>query len=286
MSEADIRRRPELHIESMDCEYFSDVGTWYTSVERSVKEAAGIQTSAPAPAADAPADAAADAETPAEGEDAAAVAEEGDLAEVDVEAAEEMQAGALEDLGADGEEGEAAPPSGEGWVIQLTGYHYHNSDMNNPDEFEEEGLAEAGQFVRQTLIKNLREGTVMLPSSKNGELKEYTMEQLGIRVPVMISNYRPSPVTYDPNAASTEEAESKWSQYRQAAMGDVGGGGFGRPTAAAKSNEPAPTPPEHWKLRKYEFEVQFIWYPTTRTDRDDGKIAGSGDSASDSASDY
>ena len=31
-TEEDIAKRPELHIESMDCEYFADLTPWHTSI--------------------------------------------------------------------------------------------------------------------------------------------------------------------------------------------------------------------------------------------------------------
>ncbi len=41
-----------------------------------------------------------------------------------------------------------AEPSGPGWVIQLTGYHYHNLDSTN----------DGARFVKSTLIENLKRG--------------------------------------------------------------------------------------------------------------------------------
>ena len=38
----DVRMRDELHIESMDCEFFPDVAVWYAEVGKALKEAAGI----------------------------------------------------------------------------------------------------------------------------------------------------------------------------------------------------------------------------------------------------
>ena len=67
-------------------------------------------------------------------------------------------------------------PSGPGWVIQLTGYHYHNSDRSN----------EAGQFVNNTLIKNLKEGSVELPDGENDALIKVPMADLGISHPWLV----------------------------------------------------------------------------------------------------
>lgn len=269
----DVRNRNELHVETVDCEFFPDVGIWYSEVERAITEAAKISSGevvAETPVTDegaAEADAASDEEQPAE------VIDE-ELAEADAEAVDELAGGSLEDLGALGEEGEEekAPPSGEGWIIQVTGYHFHNSDLENPGEFDQEN--EAGQFVRRTLIKNLREGSVMLPNS-DGEMVEVSMEELGISVPVMVSNYRPKAVTFDPNAATEEEASKAWSDFRNASEDGIGGGGFGgiRQPNRRTTDETEVPEPEHWKLRRYDFEVQFIWQPKPRTVREDPDAA-------------
>lgn len=261
LSPEDVRNRNELHIESIDCERFEDVGVWYGEVERAITEAANIETAA-APAA-APAE---EGETPAEGE---ALPEEADAAldEEDAEAADELADDLAEDLaaGAEGEEGEeAAPPSGPGWIIQLTGYHFHNADRSNPGAFQG---PEAGQFVRSTLIKNLREGNVQLPNSA-GEMVEVPMKELGISIPVMVSNYRPIDEVYDPNSATADEAAKRISDYRSAS--EEFGTSLPRRNngAAAEVKEP-----ERWTLRKYVFQVQFIWQPVPRTIRENPELA-------------
>ena len=43
----------------------------------------------------------------------------------------------------------------KGWVIQLKGYHYHNPEATAG------GLA--GQYVRETLIRDLEESSIGLP---------------------------------------------------------------------------------------------------------------------------
>jgi type IV pilus assembly protein PilM len=277
MTAEDVRNRTELHIDSIDCEYFPEVSTWYTEVGTALKEAANIKTSDPSAPAEADPAATVEGDAVAEGEaeapvDAAAQAGSEELAESDAAAADQLAEQALaEDLGAEaGVDGEMveAGPSGPGWIVQLTGYHYHNSDIENPGEFNLED--EAGQFVRRTLIKNLREGTVTLPDSK-GQPKEYAMKDLGIVYPVMISSYRPVAVLYDPNASTPEEASSAWSAW-VAAQDPANAAGAPRPGFGAQPARNAPVAevpkPEHWKLRRYPFKVQFVWQPKPRTERD------------------
>lgn len=266
LSAEDVRNRNELHIETVDCERFEDVGVWYSEVERAITEAANIETAAAAAEASAE-----EEEAPAEGEaPAEAEGEDAALADADAEAADELADDMTQDLEYAGEEGgeEAATPTGPGWIIQLTGYHFHNSDPSKPGDFEG---PEAGQFVRTTLIQNLREGTVKLPDS-DGNMVDVPMKDLGISVPVMVSNYRPRAEVFDPNSATEEEASRRISEYRSATE-DMGGRGLGGTRSPAGTATAEVKKPEHWSLRKYFFEVQFIWQPVPRTIREHPELA-------------
>ena len=119
-------------------------------------------------------------------------------------------------------------PTGEGWVIQLKGYHYHNA---NPGE--EEG----GQYVVSTLMKNLQSGTVDLPVPQgNGKpplLKSVPISALGISCPVLIR---------DPRITDEERDDPNLE------------------------NDPA-VANRKVKLRRYEFTVQFCWQETPPSKR-------------------
>jgi type IV pilus assembly protein PilM len=91
--------RNELHVTSLDCQYFPDLATWFGRVKDRWAETHPAEE----PAEVAPADPA--AAPPAEvqpPQDAAVPAVSG--------------------------------PQGPGWVIQLKGHHYHNEDHHKPDE--------------------------------------------------------------------------------------------------------------------------------------------------------
>jgi type IV pilus assembly protein PilM len=148
--------RNEIHIGSLQCEWFADLTTWYSAVrekiEQELKEAtpngaaqppAGAEGAPGAAAAPVPPGGVAAAATPA---DAAA---------------------ATPDPG----------PSGPGWVIQLRGYHYHNK----PDQ-----MPTTASFVRRTLIENLRTKKVNIPD-KDGKPTEIAIKDLGIGYPVITS---------------------------------------------------------------------------------------------------
>jgi len=183
-----IGERNEIHITSMECEWFPDLGSWYSGgigerIEQA-KNAAALPAAAPAaPAGDA---AAADAADPA-----AAVPADGAV-------------------GGDAAAGGAAPASGEaatpeagptgpGWVIQLRGYHYHNEDFIN----------RTAAFVRQTLVENLRNQRIKL-AGPDGKLEEIPIKELGIGYPVILTDradYDPTTIT---EQDGTEVPVKRW----------------------------------------------------------------------------
>ena len=286
----DVAEREELHIESIDCQYFPDLSTWFTGpIQKMYSDALrSDELEATAVAAAAAAAGELDETVPAEGEgDADAATADGAPADgVAAEGAESEDAADVEseELPLPGEEdsyesddyagedvdaeGGVQGPSEAGWVIQLVGHHFHNSNKDDPEnkiDFNDEGE----RFVRKTLIKNLLEQTVMLPDGDNGELVEVTMQELGITFPVIVTALPIMDVTYDPEAESEENAGRP--------VGGGGGyelGGF-EGAFGAESGDPEVDPEEKlWKLRRYDFVIQFVWKPTPRNVRKDGPAEG------------
>jgi hypothetical protein len=66
-------------------------------------------------------------------------------------------------------------PTGEGWVIQLSGHHFHNQDPTNA----------GAQYVRNTLLRNLMEQPITLPD-QDGKPVPVMPKELGIMYPVLI----------------------------------------------------------------------------------------------------
>ncbi|MBR5626455.1 MAG: pilus assembly protein PilM, partial [Thermoguttaceae bacterium] len=99
-------------------------------------------------------------------------------------------------------------PSGSGRIVQIRGYHYHNSDNANDPE-------RGAEYIRRTLLYNLKHGAVELPLSlgrqQDGEsgTERVTFKELGIYFPIMVDpgvideKYR----LLDPQAAA--EARNK-----------------------------------------------------------------------------
>ena len=94
-----------------------------------------------------------------------------------------------EDEAEEEEEAEVeGPEEGEpGWIIQLTGHHYHNPPTA--------GQLMGPEYVRETLLKNLHTHRILLPTADKNAVDEQgnpkthelvSMEELGISFPVLI----------------------------------------------------------------------------------------------------
>jgi type IV pilus assembly protein PilM len=268
----DIANRPELHIESMDCEWYADLTPWQTSIQRfytaqsskrvtenvAVPEVADAQAEggeAPAEGAtEAPAEG---AETPpadgTEAADAAAPAEGAVDATADATAAAPVDAAAagtpqLDENGQPIAGGEGGDLTKGGWVIQMRGHHFHNSvppDIQVDDE--------ATPFVINTFCKGLKEGTVMLPDGEGGKLEEVKISDLGIKYPTVVARTKAQRVEY---RAESEEAFAQRAAAAQPAPG--------APVQAPGAVELVP---KSFTLRRYDFIVQFMWQPQPRSAR-------------------
>ena len=190
--------RNELHIISIDCQYFPDLKAWFDPVRQQWAETHATEepeVEEPAPPAEgaAPETAAADAQ-PAPG------------------------------------------PTGPGWVVQLTGYHYHNEDHHKPDE--------AAQFVRSTIVKGLLGDAGEVPVSV-GPLGGQTVavKELGIGFPVIVAS---SPVR--PVAIAKETAAAPGEQMPRPEFGGQG---------------PQSPDNEQITLRRFDFTLQFCWQPVS-----------------------
>jgi type IV pilus assembly protein PilM len=254
-TEEDIAKRPELHIQSIDCEYFADLTPWQTYIQQWLpkSEPAASETTEDPNA------------TPGEGEAPAGenAAETPPPAET---VAEAPPVEAADVAPADGTGGEIDPLTGlpvegaaagglaaGGWVVELKGYHLHN---NLPDQNVDVG-DEGEQFVQETLIKNLETGKVMLPDGPGGELIEVPIADLGIKYPVVVTHLRTETVTYmaepiDPNNPTGTP---------------MMGRGYEGPSMPAGAGLPGEQLPKTFKLRQYNFIVQFCWQPQPRGNR-------------------
>lgn len=154
-----------------------------------------------------------------------------------------------------GFENATAELKGPGWIIQLRGYHYHNADQNDY----------GAEYVRNTLLENLRNGTLELPSGDSGESEEVTTKELGISHPVLVNPPKVETVELpNPNADSA----SAGPRPGRGALGGIGGGPMMQPVTENNSTEP-----DTFRLRRFEFDVQFCWQPKTPSERLEAKQA-------------
>ena len=66
------------------------------------------------------------------------------------------------------------PPSGPGWVVQIMGFHFHDSEKHG----------KSANFVRRTLVHNLQDKIVKVPDDQ-GNLVDVSVRDLGISYPVV-----------------------------------------------------------------------------------------------------
>jgi type IV pilus assembly protein PilM len=244
-TEEDIAKRPELHIQSIDCEYVADLTAWHAKW---------------VPAAAAPAAPAGDPNTdpnatpPAEGAAPPPTAESPPATPpADAAAAPPADAagGAVDPLTGLPVEGTAGTGlAAGGWVIELKGYHLHNNLLDQKIDVGDE----SEDFVENTLIKNLESGKVMLPDGPGGELIEVPIADLGIKHPVLVTSYKVESVTYmaepiDPSSPSGMP---------------MGRGLEGPGPMPGATGLPGEQLPKTYKLRQYNFIVQFCWQPQPR----------------------
>jgi len=137
----------------------------------------------------------------------------------------------------------ASPAKRPTWIIQIAGLHYHNATRDN----------QGAQYVRNTLIKNLRKNTVELPTADGKGVERVSMKDLGISCPEIVRKSRVDEDTIPDPSSET--------------VAGVGGGGgrtgTGRPPAGADG---APTV-KMIKLLRFDFTVHFCWQPKTPLER-------------------
>jgi len=108
--------------------------------------------------------------------------------------------------GSDSAEASASEgPSGSGWVITLTGHHFHNLRKQDPHV--------AAQYVQENLVRNLQTREISLPAEPGKDDKEtrkVTPRDIGIGYPVLLDpkDYYKARID-DPNAALESEKTAK-----------------------------------------------------------------------------
>jgi len=171
-----------------------------------------------------------------------------------------------------------------GWVVEMQAHHFHNN--------AEQRAASQHQleFVRQTLLKNMLKGTVRLPGKQNPDgtyaQEEFRLSDVGVFYPTVIKEtmaketeipnpyagklrkvMRPKdevdgePVTGTPSNGASDSGQEPGQQPGQDPTAD------GQPDMV----EVTITEPESFKVRRYDFTLQFAWIPQSRRARLENK---------------
>jgi len=167
--------------------------------------------------------------------------------------------------------GEIPGPSGSGWVIELKGHHFYNDDIETW----------LGVHVRNTLLKNLREMTIELPTGPGQALERFTMEELGIGYAFLarespLDKYHkvPNPLYEGPQRETGGTGPGQpggFGGMEETAM--LGAEGNGSATtadtsaAAEKKPDEDPDNPPFYVAPRFDFVIQFCWQEQHLTER-------------------
>ncbi|MEK6234514.1 MAG: hypothetical protein N2C14_07365, partial [Planctomycetales bacterium] len=248
-----IRNQEHIHITRIEVERVASASEWWTAVQELERKAAGSSS---------------DSGRPDFGANSGSFGSE----DGDDGGGEDGDGG--EDSSEGEEEGEAVGPSGLGWIIQLTGHHYHNP-VDDPAE-------NGREYLTENFLNNLKE------ARHNG----VDVGDLGIAHPTII---RTTPISWTFNPlANKHYTPPEWnldgSGYPGGGRGGGsggsrlpgmtgggfsggrssgglggqpypgGGGGGGRADVAGVG--PREDSVKSIKLPRFDFQIQFIWQET------------------------
>jgi type IV pilus assembly protein PilM len=214
----------ELHVDSLDCQYFEDLSAWFEPIEedwRSTIAAAELGSF--------------DKEDPSEAEPSEADSADESNPETSVDGNESTDA-----IADEFEENEPESPSGAGWVIQIVGHHFHNEDYHAPFE--------GRTYLRTTLIESLlgERGEIVTVSAGPMAGEKVLPKEIGIGFPAIIES---NPI------------EDYWVSTAVDSIGDDGMGmGPSRIPSRGAGGE---LMEDGIELKKYQFVIQFVWKPKT-----------------------
>ncbi|MFZ5831176.1 MAG: type IV pilus assembly protein PilM [Planctomycetota bacterium] len=215
---AEVAARNELHVTNLEVQHVDDLARWFLAVKQWYEPTPGV---APPPSATGE----------GEGDSTADGSSNGDPA-------------------ASGDAG----PSGPGWVVQLTGFHYHNE--NKPGNFV------GAQYVQETLFRNLETEQFHLPAigkareaSEGGEMELVSPRELGIKYPVLVNPGDLRPVELYPPGVEADP--------------NLTGGAVAAPLAVPPTAAPGAAVPvvPIQKVQRFDFVVQFAWQPVRPSQR-------------------
>ena len=256
----EIALRNEVHVTSFQCYHVERLEDWFAARGKWYHRAGE-----PAPAATPP--------------NAAAL----NMAAADSAGTEAAAAGAASQTAGPAVEG---GPTGPGWVVLLTGYHYHNH--NNPRDILPEGgpYYQGAQYLQENLLKNLDGlgAKLFFPKGgEQGEVEPVSLRDLGIGYPVLVDPGQIYPDRLaNPNAKGgpapgmSGGSGGYQMDYETESMG-AGAAGMampGIPAGIAMPGTPGGTAadtdkeaePPFLDVLKFDFKVEFCWQPELPTE--------------------
>ena len=147
--------------------------------------------------------------------------------------------------------------AGEGWIVELRGYHLHNS-LDEP-KVDLRGN-ESWEFVQNTLIKNLENGEGEIARWSDGKPIEVPIKDLGIDACDI--------QTFERSRKSTCRKPSNLPTVACRCRPPVTVGGAAREHAPlAQSGTAGNRRGQNVDVSHYDFLVQFCWQPQPRGER-------------------
>lgn len=160
-----------------------------------------------------------------------------------------------------------AGPTGPGWVVELAGYHFYNDPKADRRDI-------GSGHVRNTLLKQLKEGIVSVPLGPGMPMAQFSMKDLGIGYAILA--YSPPKKQFwipNPNYVPPVGGAIGGGVTGPGAPGGLGGLGSampaagGIPGAGATTAAVDPNNPEAFPVTRYDFGVQFVWQEKPLADR-------------------
>ena len=176
--------REEVIITSLDCQYVDDLSTWHQTATTGENSFGPLETERAARAAE---QAAVEGDAPDGLEDPNAAPPE--LAQAP--AATGFQ------------ETTEPPPSGAGWVFELSGHHFNNHG----------DLKEGAKYVQESLLWNLSQPEIEV--QRDGQTVRYPVGKLGIKWPLLLGPIQPIEDYELPDPRSANEDEPRMIQLRR-----------------------------------------------------------------------
>lgn len=155
--------------------------------------------------------------------------------------------------------------SGPGWVIELKGYHFFNSEKQRLESLHEMA------FVREYVLDAFVHQTVKLPN-KDGVMEEYKFEDIGLYYPTMVSSKTGANDVQIKNPKfGLKGMERTEEQATPPAAGDGSqdGTGEGGEEATSETSEI----PEYFTVKRFDFTIQMACKPGSAASRDAKKAA-------------